>query len=209
MKLCRLALVSWLVACNAKAPGEDAPKLSVAAQEKMKDDFEIENTHWKFAAGKWERRKSGASTVLAQTAEAQPWAVAILEDRKFADVDITVKFRPLSGKEDASGGLIFRARDATHYYVVRANGLEDNFRLYTMKDGSRGQLASAKVDLPKLGEWHTIRVVAKGSKIQAYLNGKLRIDHEDKTYAEGYVGLWTKADSVTEFDDLEAVGAGK
>ena len=179
--------------------------LFVAVQDAAKDDFEKDNPKWNFAAGKWVRR----SGVLAQTAETQPWAVAILEDRKFGDVDVTVKFRPISGKEDASGGIIFRAKDAKNYYLVRANGLEDNFRLYTMKDGNRGQLASAKVDAPKLGEWHTIRVVAKGSKIQAYLNGKLQIDHEDKTYTEGYVGLWTKADSVTEFDDLVASGGAK
>jgi hypothetical protein len=200
-----LVFAAALAACNGKPPGDDAPRSVVATQEKMMDDFEKDNPKWKFAAGKWERR----SGVLAQTAETQPWAVAILEDRKFADVDVTVKFRPISGKEDASGGILFRAKDAKNYYVVRANGLEDNFRLYTMKDGSRNQLASAKVNAPKLGEWHTMRVVAKGPKIQAYLNGKLLIDHEDKTYADGYVGLWTKADSVTEFDDLDASGSGK
>jgi hypothetical protein len=203
-------LAAWLLACNGQPPPENTPRLSVAAQDKLKEDFENENPKWKFAAGKWERRKSGDSTVLAQTAETPPWAVAILEDKKFGDQDVTVRFRPVSGKEDASGGVIFRAKDAKNYYVVRANGLEDNFRLYTMKDGSRHQLPTAKVDPPKLGEWHTIRVVAKGSKIQAYLNGKLQIDHDDKTYAEGYVGLWTKADSVTEFDNLEVSGtAGK
>jgi hypothetical protein len=135
--------------------------------------------------------------------------VALLEDRQYADVDVSVKLKPISGKEDASGGIIFRAKDAKNYYVVRANALENNFRLYTMKDGSRNQLASAKVDEPKLGAWSTIRVVAKGPKIQAYLNGKLQIDHEDKTYTEGWVGLWTKADSVTEFDDLELAGSGR
>ena len=75
-----------------------------------------------------------------------------------------------------------------------------------MTDGKRKQLASAKVDPPKVGEWHTIRVVAKGKKIQAYIGDKLLIDHEDSTFTDGYVGLWTKADSVTEFDDLEASG---
>ena len=205
--LATLALL--LLACDGRAPAEDTPRLDVLAQEKVKDDFEKENSKWKFAAGKWERRKSGGSTVLAQTAETQPWAVAILEDQKFADVDVSVRFRPVSGKEDASGGIIFRAKDAKNYYIVRANALEDNFRLYTMKDGGRNQLASAKVEEPKLGEWHTMRIVAKGLKIQAYLNGKLKIDHEDKTYADGYVGLWTKADSVTEFDDLEVSGVAK
>jgi len=174
-----------------------------SVQEKQKEDFEKDNPKWKFAAGKWERR----SGVLAQTAETQPWAVALLEDRKYGDVDVSVRFRPVSGKEDASGGILFRARDEKNYYVVRANALEDNFRLYTITEGKRKQLAGAKVDAPKLGEWHTLRVVARGAKIQAWLNGKLQIEHEDKTYAEGYVGLWTKADSVTEFDDLEVGGA--
>ena len=149
------ALASLLLACNGQPPPEGTPRFSVAAQEKEKDDFEKENPKWKFAAGKWERRKSGDSMVLAQTAETQPWAVAILEDKKFADVDVAVKFRPISGKEDASGGVIFRARDAKNYYLVRANGLEDNFRLYTMKDGRRSQIATSKVEAPKLGDWHT------------------------------------------------------
>lgn len=173
---------------------------AVAAQEKQKDDFEKDNPKWKFAEGKWVRR----SGVLAQTAETQPWAVAILEDRKFADVEVSVRVKPLSGNEDQTGGLIFRAQDARNYYLVRSNGLEDNFRLYTMTDGKRKQIASTKVEPPRVGEWHTLRVVAKGKKIQAYINDKLLIDHEDATFAEGTVGLWTKADAVTEFDDLEA-----
>lgn len=200
-------LTLLLLACDGPAPA--APKLSIPGQEQQKEDFEKDNPKWSFIAGKWERRKSGDERVLAQTAETQPWAVALLEDRKYADVDVTVKFRPISGKEDASGGLIFRAQDGKNYFLVRANALENNFRLYTMKDGTRNPLASTKVDEPKLGAWSTMRVVAKGSRIQAYLNGKLQIDHEDKTYTEGWVGLWTKADSVTEFDDLEAVGVGR
>ncbi|MBI1850537.1 MAG: DUF1080 domain-containing protein [Planctomycetes bacterium] len=191
------------IPCSALTLAQDTPQLVVNAQEKLKEDFEKENSKWKFEAGKWERRKSGESMVLAQTTETQPWAVAILEDKKFSDVDISVRFRPISGKEDASGGIIFRAKDGKNYFLVRANALENNFRLYTMIDGKRKQLASAKVDPPKLGEWHTIRVVAKGDQIQAYLDGKLQIDDKDKTYSDGYVGLWTKADSVTEFDDLE------
>ena len=205
MKSIGAILTLLLLACNGKLPAADTPRLSVTAQEKVKDDFEKDNPKWKYAEGKWERRNG----VLAQTAEAQPWAVAILEDRKFADVDVSVKGRPLSGKEDQSTGLIFRAKDAKNYYLVRSNGLEDNFRLYTMTDGKRKQIASTRVDPPKTGEWHTIRVVAKGRKIQAYLGDKLLVDHEDGTFAEGYVGLWTKADSVTEFDDLEASGSGK
>jgi hypothetical protein len=175
---------------------------AVQGQEKVKDDFEKDNPKWKFSEGKWER-KGG---VLVQGAAADPWAVAILEDKKFSDVEVSVRVKPISGKEDQTGGLIFRAKDSKNYYLVRSNGLEDNFRLYTMTDGKRKQIASTKVDPPKAGEWHTLRVVAKGSKLQAYLGEKLLIDHEDATFKEGYVGLWTKADSVTEFDDFEAAG---
>ena len=186
-----------LVACNREAPAEAALRLSVPAQQKMKEDFEKDNPSWKFAAGKWERR----SGVLAQTVETQPWAVAILEDRKFVDVDVSVKFRPVSGKEDASGGILFRARDGKNYYVVRANALEDNFRLYAYERGRR-QLASAGVKAPALGQWHTIRVVAVGDRIQAWLNGALHLDARDARFTSGRVGLWTKADSITAFDDL-------
>lgn len=198
-----LALVALGMACDGAAPEASTPRASVQGQLTLKDDFEKDNPKWKFAEGKWERR----SGILAQTAETQPWAVAILEDKKFTDVDVAVRVKPVSGKEDQTGGLIFRAKDAKNYYLVRSNGLEDNYRLYTMTDGKRRQIASTKVDPSKIGEWHTLRVVAKGTKIQAYLNGKLAIDHDDATYSEGWVGLWTKADSVTEFDDLEVSGA--
>jgi 3-keto-disaccharide hydrolase len=198
-------IVSSMSGVSAEAEG---PRLAITAPEKisMKDDLGTENSKWKFVAGRWVRRASGGRQVLAQTAETQPWAVAILEDQKFDDVDVTVRFRPVSGKEDASGGIILRAKDGRNYLVVRANALENNFRLYTMVNGKRSTIASAKVTEPKLGEWHTIRVVAKGSRIQAYLDNALLLDHEDKTFVGGWVGLWTKADSVTEFADLAIVG---
>jgi hypothetical protein len=202
MKSLLLVLCASIAACDSPPPADGTPRASVAAQEGLKDDFEKDNPRWKFAGGAWVRRNG----VLAQTVETQPWAAAILEDRKFADVDVSVKVKPLSGKEDQTGGLIFRAKDARNYYLVRSNGLEDNFRLYTMTDGQRKQIASTRVEPPRVDRWHALRVVAKGRKIQAYLDGTLLIDHEDATFAEGWVGLWTKADSVTEFDDLEAKG---
>ena len=172
----------------------------------MKDDLGKENPKWKFVAGRWTYRPSGGRQVLAQVVETQPWAVAILEDQKFDDLDVTVRFRPVSGKEDASGGIIFRAKDGRNYLLVRANALENNFRLYMMVKGKRSTIASARVTEPKLGEWHRIRVVAKGPRIQAYLDDSLLLDQEDKTFSGGWVGLWTKADSVTEFADLELTG---
>jgi hypothetical protein len=202
--------VLLLVAASAYGLGAatDVPRLAITSAEKtsMKDDLGKENPKWKFVAGQWTRRSSGGRQVLAQVVETQPWAVAILEDQKFDDLDATVRFRPISGKEDASGGIIFRAKDGRNYLLVRANALENNFRLYTMVNGKRSTIASTTVSEPRLGEWHKIRVVAKGPKIQAYLDDSLLLDHEDKTFMSGWVGLWTKADSVTEFADLEVLG---
>ncbi|OLB98432.1 MAG: hypothetical protein AUH30_07835 [Candidatus Rokubacteria bacterium 13_1_40CM_68_15] len=185
-----------------------ATTFAMAVGEKItvKYDLGAENHKWKFVAGQWVRRASGGRQVLVQTVETQPWAVAVLEDQKFADVDVSVSFRPVSGKEDASGGIIFRARDGRNYFLVRANALENNFRLYTIVNGKRSTIASARVEEPKLGSWHTIRVVATGPRVQAYLDNTPLLDHQDKTFTEGWVGLWTKADSVTEFADLEISG---
>ena len=208
MKIALAVLLLLAASAYAIGAATDGPRLSITAPEKtsMKDDLGKENPKWKFVTGKWRYRSSGGRQVLAQIIETQPWAVAILEDQKFDDVDASVCFRPISGKEDASGGIIIRAKDGRNYLLVRANALENNFRLYMIVNGKRSTIASARVTEPKLGEWHKIRVVAKGPKIQAYLDDSLLLDHEDKTFTGGWVGLWTKADSVTEFADLEVTG---
>ncbi len=143
-----LAVFSLLApSVYAIAGAPDTPRLVITSPETltMKEELTTANPKWKFVAGRWVHRASGSRQVLAQTAETQPWAVAILEDQKFDDVDVAVRFRPVSGKEDASGGLIFRARDGQNYLLARANALENNFRLYTMVAGQRRVIASAKV----------------------------------------------------------------
>src|SRR5205085_1353886 len=141
--------------------------------------------------------------VLVQRATNNEFNV-IVAPGSYADVDVSMKFKPISGKEDASGGIVFRFTDGK-YYVVRANALEDNFRLYTYDRGRR-QIATARVKPPALGAWHTMRVVAVGDQVQAWLDGKLFLDHRDSRFTSGRVGLWTKADSVTAFDDLTIRG---
>ena len=97
------------------------------------------------------------------------------------------------------------ASNGGEYYVVRANALEDNFRLYAYARGRR-QIATARVKAPALGRWHTVRLVAVGEHIQAWLDGTLSLDHRDSRFTSGRVGLWTKADSITAFDDLTIRG---
>ena len=142
--------------------------------------------------------------VLIQKATKNAFNVIVAPPGPYSDVDISVKFDPLSGKEDASGGIVFRFNDGK-YYVVRANGLENNFRLYYYDRGRR-QLASASVKAPPLGQWHLMRVVAVGDHIQAWLDGTLYLDHHDSRFKSGRVGLWTKADSITAFSDLTVRG---
>src|SRR2546427_7511826 len=129
--------------------------------------------------------------------------ILIADKGEYADLDVSVKGKALSGKVDQGIGLVFRFRDTMSYYVVRANALEDNFRLYRMVNGRRLQFAVANVKVPSRA-WHTLRVVAKGDHITCYFNGKALIDAHDKTYTTGKIGLWTKADSVIAFDDLQA-----
>jgi hypothetical protein len=163
----------------------------------------IEN--WKIIDGKWTiEDMSGAPSgkqVLMLRPQGSAYNLIVAPGGPYSDVDVSVRFNPISGREDASGGIVFRFSDG-RYYVVRANALEDNFRFYYY-DQKRYQLATAKVKPPALGQWHTLRVIAVGPLIQAYLNGQLLLDHQDSRFKAGQIGLWTKSDSVTAFDDLE------
>ena len=121
---------------------------------------------------------------------------------KFKDGVIEVKVKRETGREDQGGGPIWRVQNKNNYYIARWNPLEDNFRLYYVKDGRRVQLDSARVKVDP-AKWHTIRIDQKGDEIECYLDGKVLLKVQDRTFpAAGGVGLWTKADAATWFDDL-------
>ena len=186
---------------------EDLSVPAGAAEHRF--DFEtIGIEGWTVVAGQWTvEGMDGAPSgqkVLVQRATRNEFDVVVAPPGPFTDVDVSVKFKPMSGREDASGGIVVRFTDGK-YYVVRANALENNFRLYAYDRGRR-QLASASVKPPSLGQWHTIRVVAVGDRVQAWLDGTRYLDHRDPRFTSGRVGLWTKADSVTAFDDLTIRG---
>ena len=145
--------------------------------------------------------------VLAQSAEGPgaQFNIALATATSFKDLDLTVKMKAVAGKADQGGGPVWRARDAKNYYVCRWNPLEDNFRLYKVVDGKRTQLANA--DLKAEAGWHTIRVTMKGDQIECYFDGKKVVEAKDDTFKDaGKVGLWTKADAATHFDDLTVSG---
>jgi hypothetical protein len=142
--------------------------------------------------------------VLAQTADEAvdyhfPYVVSTGQD--FRDVNASVSFKTISGRIDQAAGIIFGFVDSGDYYVLRANALEGNVILFKNVGGVRSSIASAPVSV-SAGQWHSLVVVATGDTLVGYVDGRPAISVRDPTYSQGKVGLWTKADSVTFFDDL-------
>ena len=139
--------------------------------------------------------------VLKQSGRgAFPWCVVRAASIESGFVE--VKFKPVSGKEDQAGGVIWRWKDGDHYYVARANALEDNVSLYYTEGGSRKTIRYGSAPVPR-DRWHTLRVEFSGTRIKVILDGQARIEVDDSHIAgPGAVGVWTKADSVTLFDDF-------
>ena len=122
-----------------------------------------------------------------------------------ADVEVAVQFKAVAGRVDQAAGLVARLQDQENYYITRANALENNVRLYKVVRGKRTQFAGADVPVAS-GRWHSLKLVVQGPQFQVFLNDTLLLTAKDTTItAAGKVGLWTKADSVTYFDDLSIV----
>jgi hypothetical protein len=134
------------------------------------------------------------------------YPVCIKDDSTVKDGFVEVKFKPISGKEDQAGGLIWRAKDKDNYYIARANALEDNVTIYHTINGRRTEKKRANVKVPA-NQWHTLRVEFEGNHFTVALDGHKAIEWDDDTFKDaGKVGLWTKADSVTLFDDFSVSG---
>jgi len=153
--------------------------------------------------------------VLAQTSADRTsyrFPLCVYEKVTARDVRVSVKFKPVSGKVDQAAGIVWRYRDKDNYYIVRANALENNVVLYKVENGKRtdlkpigaGLLAyGRKANVPQ-GQWSELRLTATGKRFEVALNGEHLFAVEDETFTQpGKVGLWTKADSVTYFDDLK------
>ncbi len=158
------------------------------------------------AGGTWATRaaEGGAGKVLVQEAKRKDpdFNVLLFSGPILTDVDLSVRLHALSGVIDRGGGPVWRAQDGRNYYIARYNPLEDNFRVYKVARGRRSQLGTAKVRLDG-DAWHTLRVLMRGDHILCELDGKPLLDVHDGTFPQGgRVGLWTKADARTEFDDV-------
>src|SRR5262249_6208076 len=161
------------------------------------------------AAGTWEIQADDTApskpNVLAQKSTDQTdyrFPMAVSNEGAFKDLELSVKFKPVSGKIDQAGGLVLRYKDANNYYILRANALENNFRLYHVVNGKRVQFAGANTTVTS-GQWHELSLTCVGNRFTCSFDGKQLIQATDGTFKDaGKIGVWTKADSVTYFDDL-------
>jgi hypothetical protein len=128
----------------------------------------------------------------------------VLDGFEARDVQVSVAFKPVSGRVDQAAGIVVRLKDANNYYIARANALEGNVRLYKVVGGKRSQFAGKDVPIPS-GRWETLGLDVLDDRLEVRLNGEVLFEARDQTFkGAGKVGLWTKADSVTYFDDLRA-----
>jgi len=182
-----------LPVCVAVHPGGGAPAPGWTA------------TQTGSGSAKWAVEKDDSapskSNVLKQSGQAT-FPVCFKNDTNIKDGFVEVKFKPVAGNEDQAGGVIWRVQNANNYYISRANALEDNVTIYHTINGRRVAFKSINTKV-KSGVWHTLRVDFKGNKFAVTFDGNKVIDATDQSFPNaGKVGVWTKADSVTLFDDF-------
>jgi len=201
---CRAAIAAILASSVAAA---QTITFGDASQGRLPEDFEVRLT----GGGpppRWEVVTDATATdgkALAQLSADKTdlrFPLAVHRSIAAADVEVSTRFKAISGKVDQAGGLAVRLKDQNNYYVTRANALEGNVRFYRVVNGRRQQLASADVKVAS-GEWHTLTLRAEDDRFTVSFDGKQLLDHRDRTFAEpGKVALWTKADSITRFDRM-------
>ncbi|MGE0472001.1 MAG: hypothetical protein AB7L09_26230 [Nitrospira sp.] len=178
-------------------------------QKTLPSEFQIGTLFDGRPAGEWkmletDRAKSPPGVLgqlMAKGAE-HAYKTLLINGTKSSDIELAISFLPIDGKADMGGGLIWRATDDRNYYLTRANPLEQNIRIYRVVKGVRQMLKNFD-QIIDVRQWHALRVLTNGCRIQVYFDDKQVFDLCDETFATGRVGLWTKSDAVTYFDDLK------
>jgi Domain of Unknown Function (DUF1080) len=206
---CASALLAIATALPAVAADPPAARFTKDSLGRLPPGWQAAKTGqgdgsvWKVVADDTAPSKSGF--VLAQTAVGPNnlFNLCVLRDGRYQDVELLVNFKAVKGEKDQGGGFVWRYQDADNYYVARMNPLEDNYRLYHVVAGKRTQIATKEGVKVPTGTWHALKVKQVGDRIECFLDGNKELDARDKTITRaGQVGLWTKADAQTEFDDF-------
>jgi hypothetical protein len=204
-------------AASAVTPSASAAPDQAAGQTFAFDADGIDNAPAGFvfgrtgrgAQGRWLVRSDPGSpsgpNVLAQLDPDDTnfrFPIAVATKPKLADVRVSVRCKIVSGRVDRACGLVARYANENNYLLTRANALENNVRLYTVKGGRRDELGSFDTSVT-VGTWHQYRFELRRDHLQVFWDDKRVLEHRDSTFtAAGLAGVWTKADSVTYFDDL-------
>lgn len=204
-----LGAVAWAVAEKDGDDGERTIRFSKKELGKVSTGWTVDKTGrgegsvWKVVADETSPSKTGY--VLAQTAKSpgRIFNLCLVDKSNYRDVEIEVAFKSVKGQLDQGGGPVWRYQDADNYYIARFNPLEGNYRFYKVIDGGRHQLATAEgIEVPA-GEWHTLEIEHVGNRIECELDGKVILRATDDSIKKaGKVGLWTKADAHTYFDNF-------
>lgn len=160
-------------------------------------------TGWSAETGEWKIAGDAANAALKMERNmGSSFNIAVLGQKYYEDLSIEARIKAIQGDEDRGGGLVWRYVDKDNYYIIRANPLENNIRLYMVVSGKRKQLESKDISM-NTGDWFSIKVVTKGNRIECYYNSNKVFDTTDKTFTNaGLVGFWSKADAVSLFDDM-------
>lgn len=199
LQLLLLGCVTGMIAMAQLNPGRqwnfDSDKPGAIAL-----GFTNEVGAWKVAANASVPSKPNGLAQLAKS-ERPIYNIALATGTSYQNLDVSVQLLALAGAVDQGGGVVWRATDAKNYYIARYNPLEKNYRVYKVVEGQRTQLGTADVRAHE--GWYTVRVVMKGDAIECYLDGTRHLEVKDGTFAAaGKIGLWTKADAQTIFDNL-------
>jgi Domain of Unknown Function (DUF1080) len=212
-----IAIVAFLVYNGATLPnGKTSLYVASANAKDTIINFEnwavdkLPNGFTQTATGKlqkldWKVVNDNGNKVVAQSAknEGEYFNLLVLDKPSYQNFKLSVKIKAVAGEEDQGGGLVWRYIDNNNYYIARCNPLENNFRFYRVVNGNRKQLKSVDCSVKK-GEWFSMSIEMNGNKISCSLNSMKMIDATDDTFkSPGHVGLWTKADAVTYFNDFE------
>jgi hypothetical protein len=209
MKVLLVALVAAMLLAKSRVISFDRERAGLPPR-----DWLVAMTH-EGGAPKWEIVQDANARVLAQTSEDQTagrFPLAIYQRAQFVNGKVSVRFKPVKGERDQAAGIVWRYQDPDNYYIVRANALEDNVVLYKVEGGKRISLEprgtpsktyGVKHRVPKLA-WSTLAVEFRDSTFHVYFDGAKIMEVIDSTFTgAGKAGLWTKADSVTYFDDFQ------
>jgi hypothetical protein len=179
----------------------------VPAGWKVEKTGKGEGSDWQVVADDTAPSKSGVALAQVAKSPGGVFNLCVAQDTNYKDVELSVSFKAVAGASDQGGGFVWRYQDHDNYYICRMNPLEDNYRVYHVLNGKRIQIGGKEGIKVPVGEWHRLKVDVKGNRMAGYLDGKKIWDVTDDTFKDpGKVGLWSKADAQTRFDEFTATG---